>query len=425
MLKEKHRKGVGQSCVWLSCALGPLTAVSQPRSVLQHTAAPPLALRSGSAAWLWAGLRPAVLTSHGSARPPPPPGVHVPQVRVRLHRRGDRGFQVRAVLRGDGELLWQKGAALSRHQRLPLLPHSASQPPPQLGSIPPCSVSPPPHAALRSVPPPLFVPLASLLPSPSIPPAVFWRPPPDRPFPRSFLDGGGLEDGPSAQFAEVCCPTGGFGVAGRSGALPAAPHDASRSPLAQLWDHLDHTMFFPDFRPFLSGGSLDQDGRDNERGHQAHAELWGPSRPPRLPMARRFRSRGSSRPDRSPAIEGYEAPGRGALGGPGCGALRSGGAVGPLSPCMWRMWPGGGGRGAERAGCGELPPPAVLHHPASMLHPSCIQAASMLHPSCIIPHPHCIQTVSRLHAPCMHPACAPCSLCPSTQLSATGCWPEL
>lgn len=89
----------------------------------------------------------------------------------------------------------------------------------------------------------------------------------------SFLDGSGIEDGPSAQFAE-------------------------------LWDHLDHTMFFPDFRPFLSSGSLDQDGRDNERGHQAHAELWGPSRPPRLPMARRYRSRGSSRPDRSPAIEG-------------------------------------------------------------------------------------------------------------------------
>lgn len=89
----------------------------------------------------------------------------------------------------------------------------------------------------------------------------------------SFLDGSGIDDGPSAQFAE-------------------------------LWDHLDHTMFFPDFRPFLSSGSLDQDGRDNERGHQAHAELWGPSRPPRLPMARRYRSRGSSRPDRSPAIEG-------------------------------------------------------------------------------------------------------------------------
>ncbi|XP_074927183.1 E3 ubiquitin-protein ligase RNF115 isoform X1 [Chelonoidis abingdonii] len=72
----------------------------------------------------------------------------------------------------------------------------------------------------------------------------------------------------------------------------------------QLWDHLDHTMLFPDFRPFLSSSSLDQDSRDNERGHQAHADLWGPSRPPRLPMTRRYRSRGSSRPDRSPAIEG-------------------------------------------------------------------------------------------------------------------------
>ena len=98
------------------------------------------------------------------------------------------------------------------------------------------------------------------------------------------------------------------------------------SPLAQLWDHLDHTMFFPDFRPFLSSGSLDQDGRDNERGHQAHAELWGPSRPPRLPMARRYRSRGSSRPDRSPAIEGYVSP------TPGGGSRPWGGAVGPPCP---------------------------------------------------------------------------------------------
>ncbi|KAM8794472.1 E3 ubiquitin-protein ligase RNF115 [Eudromia elegans] len=89
----------------------------------------------------------------------------------------------------------------------------------------------------------------------------------------SFLDGSGMDDSPSTQFAE-------------------------------LWDHLDHTMFFPDFRPFLSSSSLDQDSRDNERGHQAHADLWGPSRPPRLPMTRRYRSRGSSRPDRSPAIEG-------------------------------------------------------------------------------------------------------------------------
>lgn len=89
----------------------------------------------------------------------------------------------------------------------------------------------------------------------------------------SFLDGSGIDDSPATQFAE-------------------------------LWDHLDHTMFFPDFRPFLSSSSLEQDNRDNERGHQAHAELWGPSRPPRLPMARRYRARGSSRPDRSPAIEG-------------------------------------------------------------------------------------------------------------------------
>lgn len=324
----------------------------------------------------------------------------MPQVRVRLHRRGDRGFQVRAVLRGDGELLWQKGAALSRHQRLPLLPHSASQPPHSWDPFLPAPCPHPPMLRSGPFPPRSLCPSHPSCPPPPSLPRCFGDPPPDRPFPRSFLDGGGLEDGPSAQFAEVCCPTGGFGVAGRSGALPAALHDASRSPLAQLWDHLDHTMFFPDFRPFLSGGSLDQDGRDNERGHQAHAELWGPSRPPRLPMARRFRSRGSSRPDRSPAIEGYEAPGRGALGGPGCGALRSGGAVGPLSPCMWRMWLGGGGRGAGRAGCGAPPPPAVLH-------PSCIQAASRLCPGC------------------MHPACTPCSLCPSAQLSAGSCRPEL
>uniref|UniRef100_A0A8C0VAC2 RING-type E3 ubiquitin transferase n=1 Tax=Cyanistes caeruleus TaxID=156563 RepID=A0A8C0VAC2_CYACU len=73
-------------------------------------------------------------------------------------------------------------------------------------------------------------------------------------------------------------------------------------PSPQLWDHLDHTVFFPDFRPFLNNGSLDPESRDTERGPPA--ELWGPSRPPRLPMPRRYRSRGSSRPDRSPAIEG-------------------------------------------------------------------------------------------------------------------------
>ncbi|XP_063172893.1 E3 ubiquitin-protein ligase RNF115 isoform X2 [Candoia aspera] len=71
------------------------------------------------------------------------------------------------------------------------------------------------------------------------------------------------------------------------------------SPKLPFWDQLDRSMVFP----FLSS-SLDHNGRDNERGHQAHADLWGPSRPPRLPMARRYRPRLSTRPDRSPAIEG-------------------------------------------------------------------------------------------------------------------------
>ncbi|XP_038018019.1 E3 ubiquitin-protein ligase RNF115 isoform X2 [Motacilla alba alba] len=87
----------------------------------------------------------------------------------------------------------------------------------------------------------------------------------------SFFDSNSLDDSPSSQFSE-------------------------------LWDHLDHTMFFPDFRPFLSGGSPDAEARDGERGPPA--EPWGPGRPPRLPVPRRYRARGSSRPDRSPAIEG-------------------------------------------------------------------------------------------------------------------------
>ncbi|KQL32321.1 E3 ubiquitin-protein ligase RNF115 [Amazona aestiva] len=84
-------------------------------------------------------------------------------------------------------------------------------------------------------------------------------------------------------------------------------------------------MFFPDFRPFLSSSSLEQDNRDTERGHQAHADLWGPSRPPRLPMTRRYRARGSSRPDRSPAIEGsgmlHSNPGDYAWGQSGLDAI--------------------------------------------------------------------------------------------------------
>ncbi|XP_012585461.1 PREDICTED: E3 ubiquitin-protein ligase RNF115 [Condylura cristata] len=64
------------------------------------------------------------------------------------------------------------------------------------------------------------------------------------------------------------------------------------------------THFTEDIRPFLSSNPLDQDNRANERGHQTHTDFWGPSRPPRLPVTRRYRSRGSSRPERSPAIEG-------------------------------------------------------------------------------------------------------------------------
>ncbi|XP_077776578.1 E3 ubiquitin-protein ligase RNF115 isoform X2 [Podarcis muralis] len=86
----------------------------------------------------------------------------------------------------------------------------------------------------------------------------------------SFLEGGGsgIDDSPSTTFAE-------------------------------FWDQLHRSMVFQ-----FPSNSMDHDGRDNERGHQAHADLWGPSRPLRLPMTRRYRSRVSARPDRSPAIEG-------------------------------------------------------------------------------------------------------------------------
>ncbi|XP_012663106.1 E3 ubiquitin-protein ligase RNF115 [Otolemur garnettii] len=80
--------------------------------------------------------------------------------------------------------------------------------------------------------------------------------------------------------------------------------NSTSTHFAELWDHLDHTMFFQDFRPFLSSNPLDQDNRTNERGHQTQTDFWGPSQPPRLPVTRRYRSRGSTRPDRSPAIEG-------------------------------------------------------------------------------------------------------------------------
>ncbi|XP_065713914.1 E3 ubiquitin-protein ligase RNF115 isoform X2 [Patagioenas fasciata] len=85
--------------------------------------------------------------------------------------------------------------------------------------------------------------------------------------------------------------------------LEGGADDSASTQFAELWDHLDHTMFFPDFRPFLSGGALDPE-REPERVPPAQPELWGPGRPPRLPVTRRYRPRGSSRPDRSPAIEG-------------------------------------------------------------------------------------------------------------------------
>ncbi|XP_005413498.1 PREDICTED: E3 ubiquitin-protein ligase RNF115 isoform X1 [Chinchilla lanigera] len=116
----------------------------------------------------------------------------------------------------------------------------------------------------------------------------------------SFLGGGGssrIDNSTSTHFAEY------WGLNQGSSAL-----NCISIPVPflyfELWDHLDQTMFFQDFRPFLSSNPLDQDNRASDRGHQTHTDFWGPSRPPRLPMTRRYRSRGSTRPDRSPAIEG-------------------------------------------------------------------------------------------------------------------------
>ncbi|KAG8517662.1 E3 ubiquitin-protein ligase RNF115 [Galemys pyrenaicus] len=97
------------------------------------------------------------------------------------------------------------------------------------------------------------------------------------------------------------------------------------STSAQLAEFWDHTMFFPDIRPFLNGNPLDQDNRASARGHQTHTDFWGPTRPPRLPVARRYRSRGSTRPERSPAIEGsgmlHSNPGDYAWGQAGLDAI--------------------------------------------------------------------------------------------------------
>ncbi|XP_067832110.1 E3 ubiquitin-protein ligase RNF115 [Heptranchias perlo] len=83
--------------------------------------------------------------------------------------------------------------------------------------------------------------------------------------------------------------------------------DDSATQFAELWDrtflNLDQTFLLVDGRPFRSGTSLDHDSGETERGGQ-QSDIWGPSRHTRLPMARRYRSRGTSRPERSPAIEG-------------------------------------------------------------------------------------------------------------------------
>lgn len=52
------------------------------------------------------------------------------------------------------------------------------------------------------------------------------------------------------------------------------------------------------------GGSVPAGLGGSMGGLLGAGEHWGPGRPPRLSSQRRYRSRGSSRPDRSPAVEG-------------------------------------------------------------------------------------------------------------------------
>nr|XP_060613847.1 E3 ubiquitin-protein ligase RNF115 [Anolis sagrei ordinatus] len=90
------------------------------------------------------------------------------------------------------------------------------------------------------------------------------------------------------------------------GGVGSGIDDSPSTPFAEFWDQLDRSMVFP----LLSGGggleAAEGSGpRESERGPPAHpTDLWGPGRPPRLPVARRYRARYSSRPERSPAIEG-------------------------------------------------------------------------------------------------------------------------
>uniref|UniRef100_A0A3Q0RDY5 RING-type E3 ubiquitin transferase n=1 Tax=Amphilophus citrinellus TaxID=61819 RepID=A0A3Q0RDY5_AMPCI len=52
------------------------------------------------------------------------------------------------------------------------------------------------------------------------------------------------------------------------------------------------------------GGSVPAGLGESMGGLLGPGEHWGPGRPPRLSSQRRYRSRGSSRPERSPAVEG-------------------------------------------------------------------------------------------------------------------------
>ncbi|XP_076010725.1 E3 ubiquitin-protein ligase RNF115 isoform X2 [Genypterus blacodes] len=104
--------------------------------------------------------------------------------------------------------------------------------------------------------------------------------------------------------------------------------DDTATQFAELWDRLPIDRPFttdddhPDSEPRLSGrglgglsglgglgggpigGSVPAGLGGPMGGLLGAGEHWGPGRPPRLHSQRRYRSRGSSRPDRSPAVEG-------------------------------------------------------------------------------------------------------------------------
>ncbi|XP_069796705.1 E3 ubiquitin-protein ligase RNF115 isoform X2 [Narcine bancroftii] len=81
----------------------------------------------------------------------------------------------------------------------------------------------------------------------------------------------------------------------------------SATQFAELWDrtflNLDQTFLLVNGRPFRGGTSLEHEAGVPDRGGQ-QSDIWGPSRHPSYPIARRYRSRASPRPARSPAIEG-------------------------------------------------------------------------------------------------------------------------